>query len=367
MKKILLIIMFILSIVAIVFVYNDHFLYSSPIMKVTSIETQKEGDEVVEEPNYYQTIKGVIKNGEYKGNNVEAVNIYSESLVYDDKINNNAELFVDLSEDGKEVLGITGIKRDKYIAILIIIFIDLILLIAGMKGFKTLLSLLVNVGITAGAIIIFMNNMEHMNLLLLYIAVSIIFIVVSLFITSGKSKKTMAAIVSSIVSLFISFTFSFIFIKLIEDNIYIWNMDYIEAVYDYNNYIYVSVLLCGLGAIMDISITIASALNELIEKNSKIDRKALIKSGKEISKDIVGTMINVMLFTCYTSIIPTVVLATRNDIPFTNAIDFYGDLELLVVLCNCIGIVLTIPISLYISILILNKKESKKRKVNKHD
>jgi uncharacterized membrane protein len=111
---------------------------------------------------------------------------------------------------------------------------------------------------------------------------------------------------------------------------------------------------------MDISITISSALSELIRKNKKIDRLALIKSGKEISKDIIGTMINVMLFTCYTSIIPTVVLATRNNMNLITALDFYGNLELMIVLCNCIGIVLTIPISLFISILILKKKEVKK-------
>jgi uncharacterized membrane protein len=68
-------------------------------------------------------------------------------------------------------------------------------------------------------------------------------------------------------------------------------------------------------------------------------------------------MINVMLFTCYTSVIPTIIIAVRNKIGFISAIKFYGDLELMIVLCNCIGIVLTIPISLLVSILILNSKK----------
>jgi uncharacterized membrane protein len=278
--------------------------------------------------------------------------------VYDDKIENHSELFVEISEDGTQINGLRGIKRDKYLAILVVIFIDLIILIAGRKGIKTLISLFVNIGITAGAILLFMNHIETMNMLLLFFVVSVIFIITSLFITNGKSKKTLAAITSSIVSLFISFGLSYLMIKLVEEKLYIWNIDYIEAVFDYNNYLYVCVLLAGLGAIMDITITISSALSELIRKNNKIDRSSLIKSGKEISKDIIGTMINVMLFTCYTSVIPTVVLATRNNIPLSNALEFYGDLELMIVLCNCIGIVLTIPISLLISILILsNKKE----------
>ena len=359
MKKIniKIIILLILSLASIIFVYNDHFLYQKPILNVTSIDNKLVSGEPMEEKSYEQHIKGKIMNGKFKGNTIEFDHTYSESLVFDDKIESHTEIFVELNEEGNSVLGIYNIKRDKYLIILVVIFIDLLILVAGKKGIKTLISLLVNLGITAGALILFMNNYQHMNMLLLYLIVSIIFIIVSLFITNGKSRKTVAAILSSIASLFISFGVSFLIIKINEPNIFIWIIDYIEAVYDYFNYLYVIILLSGLGAIMDISITIASSLNELIEKNNKITREALIKSGKEISKDIVGTMINVMLFTCYTSVIPTIVLATRNGIPFANALDYYGSLELTVVLCTCIGIVLTIPISLFISIFVLKKEK----------
>ena len=123
-------------------------------------------------------------------------------------------------------------------------------------------------------------------------------------------------------------------------------------------------MLCGLGAIMDISITMSSSINELIDKDNTISINSLIKSGKEIGKDVVGTMINVMLFTCFTSVIPTVLLALKNGMPLASALDFYADLELTIVLCNCVGIVLTIPISLFTSILILNNS---RKVVIKHE
>ena len=361
-KYIPIIILTILSLVCIIFTYNNYFLYDTPILKIDNIETISEGDDPSGEGYYVQNIKGTIKNGKYKGNKYETINSFTESLVMEDKLSKGSEVFVELSEDGSELLGLHGIKRDKYLVILIVLFIDLMIIIAGAKGLKTLLSLIINIGITTGSILLFMNYYTKINLLLLYFIVSIIYIGISLFVANGKSKKTLAAILSSISSLLITFGLAFVLIKINENNLYIWNIDYIEAVYDYTNYLYVSVLLCGLGAIMDISITISSSLNELIDKNPKITKDALIKSGKEISKDVVGTMINVMLFTCYTSIIPTVVIATRNNIPFSNALEFYGGLELMVVLCNCIGIVLTIPISLFISIWILNKKKEVMKK-----
>ena len=236
---------------------------------------------------------------------------------------------------------------------------DLIVLIAGKKGIKTLFSFFTNVIITILAIVLFKSNYKQINMLGLFIIISIVFIILSLFITNGKSKKTLAAIISSITSLFLSFGLSFILLKIYKNDLNIWSMEYIDAVQDYYNFFYVCILLCGLGAIMDISITISSSLNELIEKDPKIDRLNLIKSGKVISKDIVGTMINVMLFTCYTSVIPTVLVAIKNALPLATALDFYASLELTIVLCNCVGIALTIPVSLYISILILNKNRKK--------
>ena len=351
--KIKLIILCILSVISIIFVYNDYFLYNTPILKIINIKEEEHDNP--KEGYYNQEITGIIQNSKYKGNIIEVNNKTSKSGVYDEQIHKNTELFVELSKDGTKVNSIAGIKRDKYLVILLVMFIDLIIVVANKKGFKSLLSLLINVIISIISIIIFQHSYKTINILLLYIIISILFIIISLYITNGKSKKTLSAVISSIISLFISFTLSFIIIKIFGKDITIWTMEYIEVIYDYENFFYVSILLCGLGAIMDISITISSSLNELLEKNPKIEVSSLIKSGKEISKDIVGTMNHVMLYTCYSSIIPLVFLALRNGMILSNALNFYGNLELVIVLTSCISIVLAIPISLYTSIFILKE------------
>ena len=351
-----IIVMLILSVSFIIFIDNDYFLYKTPIMKVTTVNNKIESEEYSGEKHYEQLISGKIMNGKYKNKILTVTNRYSTSLIYGDKIEKNTKLLVKVSNNGTRGT-IEGIKRDKYIAILFILFIDLILLIAGTKGLKTLLSLLINILITILAIFIYKNKYMNINLLFLYSIISILFIILSLLITNKKDKKTLSAILSSIISLFVSFLLSLLLVKLFGKNINIWTMNYIEVVYDYYSFFYICILLGGLGAIMDISISISSSLNELIEKNPNIEKKDLIKSGKIISKDIVGTMINVMLFTCYTSIIPIVLLAIRNSMPLKTALEYFGDLELTIVLCNCIGITLAIPISLSIAILILFKKK----------
>lgn len=349
------------SFFSILFVYNDYFLYKRPILKIDKIEETVEESETTSEKHITQEIYGTIKNGEHKGKKIKVINHTSTSGVYDEKIHKNSELFVEINDNSNIAIGLNEVKRDKYIVILLVIFIDSILLVAGKKGFKTLISLLINIFISGLAIFFFQKNSRTSNMLLLYSIVSILFITGSLYITNGKHKKTFAAILSSIASIFISFGLALFLIKLYKKPIPYWTLEYIEAVHDYENFFYVTILLSGLGAIMDIAITMSSSLSELVDKDSKISLKALRNSAKEISRDIIGTMINVMLFTCYTSVIPMIFLMMKNNIIIGDAIRRYGQIELIVVLTSCISIALAIPISQYISISIL--KPRKKRRI----
>lgn len=343
MKKYKYILLVIFSIFAICFTYNNYFLYKTPILKITKIEVEK-SDEVI-----IQNITGIIKNGEYKGKSFNLKNNTSFSGVYDEQIHKNSELFVRIKDENISLL---NIKRDKYIVILLVLFIDLIIIVGKKKGILTLLSLFLNVILSLLAIFVYHRNL-NINILLLFMPVSLFFTISSLFITNGKSKKTLSAIISAITSLFISFLLSFILIEIYGKSVPYFAMDYIELIRDYKNLFYVNVLLSGLGAIMDISITMSSSINELIEKNNNIKRKDLIMSGKEISKDIIGTMCNVMLYTCFTSIIPISILAFKNGLTISSIINQFGQIEMIRVLTGSISIVLTVPISLYISILIL--------------
>ena len=359
-KKVVIGVLIILSVISLIIVKNDYFIYKQNILHITSVEKTTSKSDTSFENYYNQIITGVMKNGKYKNNKYTFENTASESGVYDDYYRKGADLFVEVSKDGNHIVGILGVKRDKYVCSLLIIFVDLLIIMAGIKGLFILVSLFINVCLSLLAVSIYKTDNIEIGILPLFMVVSIFFIVFSLFITNGKSKKTLSAILSSIISLFISFFLCYFMIKIFGENLPYWSMDYIETVYEYENFFLVSVLLSGLGAIMDISITISSSINELVDKNPEISFNNLIKSGKEISKDISGTMCNIMLFTCFTAIIPMVVLATRNYMSLYNALKHYGELELVLVLTSCISIVLTIPISLYISAYLMSKKGGKK-------
>lgn len=346
----------IFSILAIFLTYNNYYIYNTTILKISNLTNIP----IENTEQYEQHIEGVIQNGKFKGNTLKFNNKSSISGVYDEQLNNSSELFVELSDDGTSITKITGVKRDKYVVILLVIFINLIIYVGQSKGYKTLLTLLINLLITLLAMYFYIFTNLKLNIMYLFIPISLLFIIISLTICSGRNKMTYAAIISSIVSLIVSFGISFIILKIYNGSIHYQNLDYINVLDDYEGIFYLNIMLSGLGAIMDIAITMSSSINELISKDNNISYTALKKSGQEISRDILGTMTNVILFTCYTSVIPIVLLAIKNMSPIFYTIETYGQLEMIRVLTGCISIVLSIPISLYISLLVL-------KKVNQHD
>src|SRR5699024_1226802 len=115
----------------------------------------------------------------------------------------------------------------------------------------------------------------------------------------------------------------------------------------------------SLGEVMDVSISISSAMFELYHKNNHISRDALKKSGFDIGRDIMGTMTNILFFAYISGSIPTLILYLKNhsQLGFTLSINL--SLELARALAGGIGIVITIPIGLYTTLYFIERKRAK--------
>ncbi len=348
MNKKVLFLIILLSISAIVFVYNDDFLYSKTIMKITNIETIETDVSSnplgLEEEHYTKEISGIITNGTHKGEKLTLDYEETFSSVVTDKYRVGDKVFVVSNE-------IDDLKRDFYLVILASVFVLFMFLVGQYRGLLAILSVIFNSLVFYFGLILYQN---HMNLTLICIVESIIFMFSSLFIANGINKKSMVAILSTFVSMTVLFILTFVLIKCIDySGINFNEISFITV--PYADVILPGLFIGALGAVMDVAITIASSIGELIEKDSKISAKALNKSGKEIGKDIMSTMINVLFFTYLCSGLPVFVLAIRNGFSIFNYISTNFSLELTRFLVGSIGIVMTIPISIFIAIKILKK------------
>ncbi len=347
MKKITMLIIFILSIFTLVFVYNDDFLYSKPIMKITNIETVKEYKEEnelgLEEKYYIKKITGTITNTKDKGKTKTLEYEETYSSVVTDKYKTGDKVIL----AGNDI----NLKRDFYIALMVVIFINLIYIVGSYKGLLSILSVVLNMIVFYIGLSLYFKGI---NLLLLCVIEMIIFSILSLVLASGVNKKTLSAIISVIVS-----TFMMLILLLIIVNtngykgINMTELSFLTVPAE--DVILPELLIGSVGAIMDVAITISSSLSELIEKNKKISAKKLNKSAKEIGKDIMSTMSNVLFFTYLCAGLPIFVLAIRNGFSMYNYISSNLTLEISRFLIGSIGIVMTIPISAFISIKLMKR------------
>ena len=342
---------------AMVFTYNNYFLYKEDVVKITAVKNEevyeKEGLNGEVEKYYNQEITAIIKSGEYKGKSITLNNTCSYSGVKDEGYKKGNYLFVSLSgSEDKLSANILSVKRDMYVMVLICVFILGIVIFAGKKGVLSIISIIMNIIIFTYALNEYVNGKDILKLCNLMI---ILFTVISLILASGINKQTVCAIISTLISV----ALIFIIYKITKENFeqpeymmmeYITNPEHLDHIF------MAGVLIGGLGAIMDVAISISVAVNELINKDKNISVKNLISSVREIGYDIMGTMINVLFFTYMCGSIPMLILKIKNGYKFLSIIKFQIPFEIIRFLVGAIGIVVTIPISGFIAILILKKR-----------
>ena len=347
-EKIIFLVILLLFLVITIFTFNNDFLYKKKIMKISNIKEIKEEVVVnsigIHEKIYTKQISGTITNGKDKGKKI--------TLEYEDTFSN---VITEKYKKGDKVFissnSIVGLKRDCYLIIMVEIFILLLLILGKKRGILTLFTVAVNTIIFYFGIDLYLKGI---NLLLMCIIISILTTVFSLTIVNGRNKKTLSAVISTLVSLLVLLIIIIITCKLSKySGINFTEINFLTVPYE--DVFIAEILIGGLGAIMDVAMTIVSAISEIIEKNPNVSTESLKKSGKAISTDIMGTMINVLLFTYLCSGLDKFVLASRNGFSITNYITSNLTIEETRFLVGSIGIVLTIPISLYITIKMFRK------------
>ena len=341
----------------VIFVHFDFELYKSPIGRVVesvnTFEESVQGSDGDEEMHYTQNLTVKILNGIHKGEEIDCENSYTHSGVYDEKYTKGDWVFITLNGNNRLTGEVTGIKRDAYVAALVGILLWLIIVCSGKKGIFTIVSLIINITLYLLALKLYENGYDIFNLV---IALVVLYTILTLFLISGFNKKTIIAIVSIFISVAITITLFKITLHY-NNNIEYWMMDYITNVKDLERVFLAGILLGGLGACMDVAISLAASIAELVSKDEDIKFRTLIKSGREIGYDIMGTMINVLLFTFIAGSLPMLVFKMKNQISIFEIIQNDMQFELYRFLVGSIGIVLTVPITIFLASLIYTRRK----------
>jgi uncharacterized membrane protein len=346
-------------------VQSDYGLYSRDIGKITSVSeryvrsrSNTLDNERHVEKYYSQKITAVLKNGRYKGRRVVLTSTYGVSQVYDTKYHKGSYIFIDNIRSGSGGLTGTaaGVKRDWLIASLIALLIALFILFGGREGAMTVLSLALNIAVFC---FVLSEYTKGRNILVMTIPMAVFFAWMLLFFMYGRGEKTMLAFVSTVISVAAAALIAFAAMRFGGTIDYDY-MEYLMQPYDPADadLIFMSELITGcLGSIMDVVVTLVSAVSEIAAKGSDLSTSSMKKSCRAVGDDLVGTMISLMFFTNIAAGIPSFVLYMRNGMAVTTILHHEIFFSLARFLSGSIGIVLSIFVASAVSVLYYRRKK----------
>lgn len=307
----------------------------------------------------YQTIQRAtyeILEGEHKGVIFESENeisnrIYDLNLKEGDKV----MLFVRVFEDGSLEGFATDYVRNNTMIVLILFFVGALILIGKMKGLRAVASLIVTVG--SIFFILIPLTLQGYNPLLTASLIAVLVTVTTILLISGLNKKAFSAIIGTLAGVFLAVLIAYaagnlsMLTGLSGEDAKILYMNKPDL--NFTHIFFASVLIGALGAIMDVGMSISSAVHEVGKANPGIDEKNLFKAGINVGKDIMGTMSNTLILAYAGSALPLLLLFSMNEFSTMQIINFdFVAAEIVRALSGSFGLLLAIPVTALTSCLL---------------
>ena len=119
-----------------------------------------------------------------------------------------------------------------------------------------------------------------------------------------------------------------------------------------------SIIICALGAVMDVAMSISSALEEVHAANPSLKRKDLFKSGMNIGRDMVGTMTNTLILAFLGSEFALIIFIYSRGLTFYHLFSTaFVSMETISGIASSIGMVLAIPLTALIASTLISGKK----------
>ena len=341
------------------------------IVEEIQMDVPTSGEDTIENKDIL--FKAQILAGNRKGEEVEAVqninNYFAfmpKEVAVGDKI-----LMYQISSEQYSIDWVYGeyLRTDK-LMILALVFAGLILLFGRLKGLQTLVSLVFTV--LAVFLVFIPAVLSGYNIYFWSILVCLYSTVMTLVIVSGVNLKTLVSIIGCMSGVTISAVLVVIMdyaLKLTgfidEESVYLLMMNP-ENPIDLKAIIFGAIVIGAMGAIMDVAMSISSALYEMREKYDATTFGQLVSSGMTIGRDIMGTMANTLVLAYIGGSLSIVLLLITYS---SSVLDLLNRemviVEMLQAIVGSMGILLTLPLTAIVAGLLYAKKPDTKRLRNK--
>jgi uncharacterized membrane protein len=335
------------------------------VIRVDRDDTTLERPDIpIEQDIRYQHLYIRILQGKHRGeeysvrNTVEMVNPYRLVFKTGDK------MYIYVYETDKGTVGNIHIYercRDSAIFILVISFLILLVVVGGLKGLKSVITLTFTIILIAFVMLPLI--LRGFNPLIVTVGIISVTTTFTLLIISGWNKKTRTAILGTVGGVLIAALAAGLVGKVamltgLGDEqarmlAYIPQNRHL----DFKGILLSGIIIGALGAVMDVSLSIASSMWEIEDNTPKISTNRLIKSGMNIGKDIMGSMSNTLILAYVGGSIHLLLLFIAYDITIIEILNMDMIVsEIVRAVAGSIGLISAIPLTTWIGGTLGRKK-----------
>ena len=253
--------------------------------------------------------------------------------------------------------------REWVIYIFALLYLLALCVIGGQQGIKGRLGLI----FTFFCVIFVYLPLVYLRFSPFWAAVFICFLttLVTMYLIGGPTKKTCAATLGTLAGVVLAGLSAWCFSKAsgisgynvsdIETLMTLWNTNRIQV----GGLLFSGLLISCLGAVMDVAMSISSAIDEIYKQNTSLTRKELFKAGMRVGRDMMGTDSNTLILAFAGSSVSTLLLDYAYDLPYQQIINSNNiGIAIMQGLAGSFGIVLSVPLTVLICTVLFHKNEA---------
>ena len=325
--------------------------------RVIKIDTSDEADQV---------LSFRILSGQFRGETVQVNNVWTGRAFGDRVIHKGDVLFLDIPLRDPMNPKIERVSMREYFRTPFLLYLAgtlgvLMILVAGMKGVRAILTLFV----TALAVLYLLVplTISGYNPIGVALLIAALLTLVTFLLITGFSFKVISGVFGTLGGLAAVGVLSVISqhalaltglaqeFGFLELGIALWRTPASHG-WNFTGILSAGIILGAVGAMMDVSMSISSSVHEVKQVNPNITVRQAIRAGLNVGRDIMGTMADTLIFAylgahMMTMLLPRIEFPEVGYLyPFLRLVnDEATSVAIIQAVVGTIGLVLTVPIA----------------------
>lgn len=308
-----------------------------------------------------QTVMLRVTSGEFEGQEVQATSPYANNSGAYCTPGLKVIALVNQGGDGNLVATVYNYDRGLVLWVLVALFLCLICVAGGRSGALSALGLV----FTFACIFLFYLPLVYIGASPFWVAVATVVLVtvVGMFLIGGWTAKTLCSIVGTVGGVLVAGIVASAFGHF--GNISGLNVSDIETLayigqnsrLDVSGLLFSSILISALGAVMDVSMSVASTVSELHATDPTLGVGRLFRSGMAVGRDMMGTMTHTLILAFAGTSINMLVIIYAYSMPYLEFMNRYDiGIEILRGLSGSLGIILAVPLVSLAAALLMGRR-----------